>query len=55
MKVKELIKQLLDKDINSEVYIRYNDIRGEDLFLEVDGIACEKHSCRGNVTLQASD
>lgn len=55
MKVKELIKQLLDEDINSEVYIRYTDIRGEDLFLEVDGISCEKHSYLGNVTLYASD
>ncbi len=40
MKVKELIKQLLDEDQESEVYVRaMDDYTGETVFGDVDGIA----------------
>ena len=55
MKVKELIKQLLDEDQESEVYVRAIDNHSGDIvFGDVDGIATSFNSYKPTGTFTAT-
>ncbi len=55
MKVKELIKQLLDEDPDSDVYVKaMDDQSGDDVFGEVDGIANPLDSYRPSRMIAAT-
>lgn len=51
MKVKELIKQLLDCDLEDDVYVNVPDFGGAFEFYFVDGLENKSFEYRGNPTL----
>ena len=51
MKVKELIKQLLDCDLEDDIYINIADSKGEFCFYSVDGLENKHFEYRNSPTL----
>ena len=44
MKIRDLIKELLSEDLDSEVFGKYTDDEGTDRFFSMDGLAIKGFS-----------